>query len=76
MAIELRAQITIDLSADDFVAAADHQRRIESLMEGIASLYSGATLQIKERRPFTKRRSPPAAPLRHYTGRLSHYEDA
>lgn len=76
MTIALRAQITIDLSADDFVAAADHQRRIEQLMHGIASQYSGATLEIKERRPFTKRRPVGTAPIKHYTGRLRVYEDS
>lgn len=75
MTIQLRAQITIDLSADDFVAAADHQRRIEKLMNGISTEYSGAVLEIRERRPFTKRRPMAAAPIQHYTGRLSTYED-
>jgi len=75
MAIDLRATITIDLSADDFIVAADHQRKIETLMKSIMDEYASAILEIKERRPFTRRRRRPDAPLRHYTGRLSTYED-
>ncbi len=35
MSISLRAQVIIDLKANDFASAADHQRSIEDLMTAI-----------------------------------------
>ena len=47
MSIALRAQITIDVHAEDFVGAAEHQRRLEELMLSIQNLYSGASLVFR-----------------------------
>jgi hypothetical protein len=48
--MRLRAQITIDIEARDFVDAADHQRRLEELVQEIKGEYSQAELQLRERR--------------------------
>lgn len=48
--MRLRAQITIDIEAADFVDAADHQRRLEQLVRSIKSEYEQAALLLRERR--------------------------
>lgn len=48
--MRLRAQITIDIEARDFVDAADHQRRLEELVQAIKGEYSQAALLLRERR--------------------------
>jgi len=75
MSIALRAQITIDLTADDFVCAADHQRRIESLMGAIKDVYQEAALEIRERRPRPERKLRRVDAMRHYTGAVDVYEE-
>ncbi len=75
MTIALRAQITIDLTADDFVCAADHQRRIESLMGAIKDAYAEALLEFRERRPRPTRKLRPALAARAYEGALPVYEE-
>jgi hypothetical protein len=51
--MRLRAEITIDIQAKDFVDAADHQRRLEELFQLIQREYSGANLLLRERREKT-----------------------
>lgn len=46
----LCGQISIELVVDDFVEAADHQRRIEALMARIRETYPQARLSMRERR--------------------------
>jgi hypothetical protein len=46
----LCGQISIELTVDDFVAAADHQKRIEGLLKQIREAYPQATLSMRERR--------------------------
>jgi len=75
MAIVLRAQITIDVSADDFVSAADHQRRIETLMNSVRQSYDQAELEFRERRPRALRSLPRRGPVPRYTGAVSDYAD-
>lgn len=75
MSIALRAQITIDLTADDFVCAADHQRRIETLMGAIKDVYGEAALEFRERRPRPPRKLRRAETMRHYTGAVEIYEE-
>lgn len=75
MSIALRAQITIDVHAEDFVGAAEHQRRLEELMLSIQNLYSGASLVFRERRPRQVRTLPRRRPVRHYTGAAADYGD-
>jgi hypothetical protein len=75
MSISLRAQVTIDLSANDFASAADHQRRIEQLMDAIRDRYPEASLEFRERRPRPPRALPMKGPLRHYTGAVTDYTE-
>lgn len=48
--MKLSGQISIELTADDYVAAADHQKRIEGLLAMIRDIYPEATLTLRERR--------------------------
>lgn len=48
--MRLRAQITIDIDATDFVEAADHQRRLEEMVRRIREEYEHAALLLRERR--------------------------
>ncbi len=48
--MRLRAQITIDIDAQDFVEAADHQRRLEEMVRRIKEEYEHAALLLRERR--------------------------
>ena len=75
--MRLRALITIDIDADDYVDAADHQRRLQTLIESIKADYPQAALQLRERRARRGRRDEGAGDtvtqLKHYTGRLNRY---
>lgn len=48
--MKLCGQISIELIVDDFVQAADHQRRLERLLAEIRQSYPEATLAMRERR--------------------------
>jgi hypothetical protein len=48
--MKLCGQIVIELTVDDFVQAADHQRRLERLLAEIRQSYPEATLAMRERR--------------------------
>jgi hypothetical protein len=48
--MKLCGQISVELIVDDFVAAADHQRRLEGLLALIRDTYPDATLAMRERR--------------------------
>jgi hypothetical protein len=48
--MKLCGQISIELTVDDFVQAADHQRRLERLLSEIRQSYPEATLAMRERR--------------------------
>jgi len=74
--MKLRAQITIDIMARDFRDAADHQARVETLMQMIRSEYEQAGLEFRERRDRPPRRPPNGVspPRLHYTGRLHEYD--
>jgi hypothetical protein len=75
--MRLRALITIDIDADDYVDAADHQRRLQTLVEAIQADYPQASLQLRERRARRGRRNEGSGDtvtqLKHYTGRLNRY---
>lgn len=74
--MKLRAQITIDIDVDDFVEAADHQRRVAQIAAGVRRDYPQADLMLRQRRERPGR--PPASAMAlapvHYTGRMSEYE--
>lgn len=75
----LRAQISIDIEAADFVEAAEHQRMLETLLTDVRERYAEAVLDIRERRTRGPAVSASrAAPRRAYepnTGRLHAYVD-
>lgn len=48
--MKLCGQISIELTVDDFIQAADHQRRLERLLADIRQAYPDATLAMRERR--------------------------
>ena len=49
--LTLRAQITIEVSALDYVEAAEHQRRAEALFAAVAAEYAAATFSFHHLRP-------------------------
>jgi hypothetical protein len=57
--MKLCGQISIELTVDDFIQAADHQRRLERLLADIRQTYPDARLAMRERR---ERRSLALAP--------------
>jgi hypothetical protein len=74
--LKLRAQITIDIEAEDFVSAADHQRRVEAFIETIRQVYDDTSLVLKERRVLAGPREPRPEPVqRRPTGKLNSYAD-
>lgn len=77
--MKLRAQISIDVDADDYIAAADYQCRFEKLIDSIKSEYPNSSLELRECRSAlggrTRRGSGFAPSVRHATGALSVYED-
>jgi hypothetical protein len=48
--MKLCGQISIELTVDDFIEAADHQKRLEGLLRLIKDSYPDATLAMRERR--------------------------
>ena len=74
--MRLRAHITIDIDAADFVSAAEHQRRVEQLLAIVRQDYAHANLELRERRERAEAadEARPVKPGRP-TGALNHYED-
>lgn len=63
--MKLCGQISIELTVDDFVEAADHQKRLEALLKLIKDSYPDATLAMRERRQrkaLALTRAAPRAP--------------
>jgi hypothetical protein len=48
--MKLCGQISVELSVDDYVEAADHQRRLEDILKLVREAYPEATLAMRERR--------------------------
>ena len=74
--MRLRAHITIDIDANDFIAAADHQRAVQEMLEQVRDSYPQARLEFRERRDRAeaKQRAGSAA-SRQSTGAVHHYLD-
>jgi hypothetical protein len=49
-AMKLRAEITVDITAEDYIVAAQHQKSFEEFLIALQTQYPDAKLQIKERR--------------------------
>ena len=76
--MRLRASITVDIDAADYVEAAAHQRRLQALFEAVAAAYPEADFQFRERRARTRPQPAQSVPetvtqLKHYTGKLNRY---
>lgn len=75
--MRLRAHITIDIDADDFIAAADHQRAVQTMLDQVHDLYPQAKLEFRERRDRADARPrQEASTLRQSTGAVHRYMDA
>jgi hypothetical protein len=48
--MKLRAEIVVDIEAANYLEAAEHQRKLESLLKDVKTRYATAQLQIRERR--------------------------
>jgi hypothetical protein len=73
--VRLRAHITFDIDAADFVSAADHQRAVERLLGQVQGAYPQAQLEFRERRQRTDATPmPDAAQARQRTGAVNDYE--
>lgn len=72
--MRLSGQISIELTVDDFVEAADHQKRLEALLKQVQDIYPDATLAMRERRQRKALALTRAAPRS--VGALSGYSEA
>ncbi len=73
--MRLTAEIFLEIHVNDFVAAADHQKRLEGILDSIRAIYPEAHLELRERRrrrPTITRRAARATPA---TGAVSGYVD-
>ncbi len=65
--MKLCGQISIELTVDDFIAAADHQKRLEGLLKLIRDIYPDATRAMRERREHRVRTlGAPKVPIAGY----------
>lgn len=48
--MKLRAQIVVDIDAENYMEAAEHQRHLEAFLEHVRARYATAQLLIRERR--------------------------
>ena len=72
--MRLRAEIVIDIDANDFADAAEHQERVHRVFEAVRQTYDHARLEFRQRRERTRRPGSGARGVLHYTGRMSEYE--
>jgi hypothetical protein len=70
----LRATITIDMVAADYMEAGDHQRRLEAELDQIRRDYPDAWLIFSGRRPACEDEAPPRRGVLRRSGRLNDYE--
>lgn len=71
--MKLCGQISVELTVDDFVEAADHQRRLEDILRLVRDAYPDAKLAMRERR---QRKALPLSRATHrtaVTGALNRY---
>lgn len=73
--MKLWGQISVELTVGDYVEAADHQKRLEQILQMVKDAYHEATLSMRERR---QRKSQPRVrplPRSATTGKLNEYSD-
>jgi len=74
--MKLRAQIVIEVEAEDFLAAANHERAIQGIFRDLQSDYGSAQLEFREVRSKTpKDVAAGVRKMRRYTGNLHQYAD-
>ena len=74
--MKLRAQIMIEIEAEDFVAAANHERAIQTIFQGLRADYQSAQLEFREVRGKSARNdNSDLRKMRRYTGNLNQYAD-
>jgi hypothetical protein len=71
--MKLCGQISVEVNVDDFVEAADHQRRLEEILQLVRKSYPEAALAMRERRDRKPMSLAPAP--RPPSGTLNRYED-
>ena len=71
--MKLWGQISVELTVGDYVEAADHQRRLETILGQVKDAYPGATLMMKERRQRNPQPSVRPLPKAASTGKLNDY---
>ena len=49
MTLKLRTEISIEIVAEDFIEAAEHQRKLQVFMTGLLGDYPAAQMVIRER---------------------------
>jgi hypothetical protein len=73
--MKLCGQISVELDVGDYIEAADHQKRLEALLQQIRDIYPSATLAMRERRQrkalaLTRATARPAA-----SGAVNRYQE-
>jgi hypothetical protein len=48
--MRLRAEIVVDMEAEDYIAAAEHQSRLRALFNDLKAAYSQASLEFRQLR--------------------------
>ena len=73
--MKLCGQISVELTVCDYVEAADHQRKLEDMLNLIREAYPEATLAVRERRQRKAMPLTRAAPRAAVTGALHRYRE-
>jgi hypothetical protein len=71
--MKLWGQISVELTVDDYVEAADHQRRLEDILKLVKDAYPEAVLSMRERRQRKAQPMVRALPRSATTGKLNDY---
>ena len=75
--MKLRAELVIDLEAEDYIGAAEHHRFVETIFGELKQRYAQATLSIRQLRDKRDTPTRSGAPrFRHHTGALASYEES
>ncbi len=66
----------IEVEADDFMAAANHEQAIQAIFRDLQSQYGAAQLEFREvRSKSSKDNAPSLRKMKRYTGNLHSYAD-
>jgi len=72
--VRLRVTITIDIDAEDYLEAAEHQKKLEVYLASVRDEYPSAGISVRERRgPRAEEPRPPRL-VRVHSGKLNAYE--